>query len=74
MFLWLFPVGHITSEQDTKESMETNLDPLSVVQLRNGRGLAQTGSTNVKNSARVHMLFWKEKRLADGLKAVSEQT
>lgn len=66
-------MGHITNGQDTKESMETNLGPLSVIQLRNGSGLARTSSTNLGFSAWVHMLFWKEKRLADELKAVSEQ-
>lgn len=53
---------NIASGQSTKESEETNLDPLVVVQLRDGSDLAKTGSMNLENSAWGHMTFWKEKR------------
>lgn len=39
------------SGQGAKGSKETDSDPLAVVQLRDGCGLAQTGPTNLENSA-----------------------
>lgn len=50
------------SGQSTEESEETNLDPLTVVQLRDGSDLARNGSMDLENSALGHRKVWKEKR------------
>lgn len=42
---------HIASGRDTKENRETDLDPLAIVQFRDGSGFAQTGSMNLGNNA-----------------------
>lgn len=55
-FPWPLSVDHTTSGQEAKERRGTNLVPLAVVQVRDGNGLAQTGSTNLENHAWVHML------------------
>lgn len=67
---------NIARGQRTKESEETNSDPLAVVQLRDGSDLAKTGSMNLETSAWVHMTFLEreETSLADALKAVGKQT